>query len=1355
MTTTTKFLGPQAGHLTTRFAYFLSGMLVCLPGYVTATDLSLSDVPLFITSRADPSVLLNMSVETPMGGAAYADQPGNPTGCGITPYTNPRPTYGDGEVGICYIPTTTYLGYFDPNKCYVYTSSRFEPSSATGALHQCSGEWSGNFLNWASMTAIDEFIWTMTGGNRIVDTTSETVIRRARKENNDSWFPHKLLNPTYNVAPSTVTPFPDSDSDIFIYNTDWGINVGTTRDGTEKGSFNIDVKVCVAVTDAGRESNCVAYTSGAGTYYKPEGLLQENADKMRFALTSYTFDGLPSRDGGVLRSKMKYLGPTRPTSTGTGTETNLYAEFGVNGLFINNPDGASGGLNSGVINYVNKFSDPGYKSYDPIGELYYESLRYFKNLGGPTPEYSSGLTDAEKGGFDVITSWDDPYQYACQKCFIIGINDANPWLDKKLPGTFFTSPTLTGAPLPSPYAVTTLTASDYGQPSNADSSINVRALTNQVGSMEGLNGTTWTAGGTTGPEDSVGGGVGTFDNSCSTSKTVGNLGEVMGTCPFPNKENSYYIAGLSYYANTQDLRSDLAGKQTVSSFFIDTQEYSTNPLDGNKNMLWLAGKYGGFIDSDNNDQPNLQAEWDGDNDGVPDNYVRTTEPDKLVNGLDAAFQDIFGRTSSASSVAVNTTSLQANSKVFQAKFNSDDWSGQLLAYPIDSVTGQVGATEDWKAGALLDGMDFSSGRKIVTYKPSAQTGIPFRWPAVPLTPGPNELDTLQSAELDKIPGTATPDGQGSARLNYLRGDTSVAAFRARTTVLGDIVSSSPIYVGAPDFFYPDNLESDSYLQFKSDNASRTPLVYVGANDGMLHAFEASTGQERFAYVPAVLFKELNKLTDSGYAHRYYVDGTPTVGDAFFGGAWHTVLVGGLRGGGQGIYALDVTSPPATSDTESTVATKVLWEFTDQDDPTVPPPPATPKQEGHADLGYTYGEPNIVRMRNGSWAAVFGNGYNNMESDGSASTSGNAVLYIVDLETGVLIRAIDTGVGAADDPKGLSRANGLATPAPVDANGDYIVDYIYAGDLFGNMWKFDVTNSDPAQWQVAFGSAANPDPLFTACEGTGACPIPPSSSYQPITTRPEVGRHPTQPGGFMVYFGTGKYLEGGAAGDNDPNDSSIQSFYGIWDKNQTSLTAFDRSNLKSREIVAEPPPQTFGGDSYELRVTEKDADDPIAWATDMGWYMDLVDPNDSLPHGEKQITDSILRNGRIIFTTLIPSLDPCDFGGTGWLMELDAATGGQLAYAPLDLNGDGLFNQYDYADVDGDGTPDVPPSGKKSTVGIPTQPAIVGGGGGGGGSCRGQAECKYVNGSTGNIQMDVENTGPNFTGRTSWRELHLQ
>ncbi|ABA58732.1 fimbrial assembly protein [Nitrosococcus oceani ATCC 19707] len=746
-----------------------------------------------------------------------------------------------------------------------------------------------------------------------------------------------------------------------------------------------------------------------------------------------------------------------------------------------------------------------------------------------------------------------------------------------------------------------------------------------------------------------------------------------------------------------------------------------------RDPLWYAAKWGSFNDRNKDNIPQ-GTEWDINNDDIPDNYFSVTNALQLETQLTKAFEEIIEETSSNSLVALNSGSISTNSHLYQARFSSGAWTGQVLDFPINS-DGSLGA-KNWEAADLLDGVS-SNSRKIVTYKPSTGKGIPFRWPADPDSPGSTELDVSQSTALNADPATGTADGRGSERLDYIRGD-EISGFRERTRKLGDIVHSSPVYVGpSPQYRYPDdwtdikhnedsqNEDSSPYSSFKS-NTSRDAMVYVGANDGMLHAFDAVTGQERFAYVPNAVIKNLNRLTDPNYNHHYYVDGTPTVVDAFFGSDWHTLLAGGLGGGGQGIFALNITTPGTS---ESSIASKVLWEFTDTDDP---------------DLGYTFSEPNIVRMHNGKWAVVFGNGYNNTENDGSASTTGNAVLFIVDAETGALIKKIDTGIGS-DDPASGNRPNGLATVAPVDIDGDFIVDYIYGGDLLGNLWKFDVKES-PNKWKVAHGQ-----PLFTAKAA--------DNSYQPITTRPQVGHHPTDPGSVMVYFGTGKYLE---TNDDSSTGQTTQTFYGIWDKNDDKkFTSFTRSSLLQQEIIKEVV-QSFtdedgsGNTGFELRVTTKH---PIDWSTHEGWYMDLVNTENGNTnnYGEKQVSDSVLRNNRIIFTTLLPSDELCDFGGTGWLMELDAASGGHLSFAPFDLNNNGTFTRADYinlGDTDGDGNDDyVPPGGKKSKVGIISTPGIISGPGTNPGW-----EAKYTSGSTGNIEVTSENAGPGYFGRMSWIQL---
>jgi type IV pilus assembly protein PilY1 len=1268
-----------------------------------SAPLKLQNVPLYLLSRADPNVMLNMSVETPMGGAAYADQAGSPTAACTARMNDVLGETSADDIGWCYFPAVEYLGYFNPKVCYTYNASYFEPSSNANPDHSCSAKWSGNFLNWATMTAIDMFTWTMTGGNRVQDTTAITVIRRARKQDNNSWFPRKVLSAGINVAPSTVTPYPDAN--LFIHNTTWGFALGKTfaaATGTpDIGTFEAKVRVCAknaAIANAGLETNCVGYGTPPSVHYKPEGLIQGNATVKRFGVISYTFDGADTRDGGVLRSNMKYVGPFLADGT-----VNPKKEFTDEGLLVNNPDGATDGLNSGVINYINKFSDPGYKSLDPIGELFYESVRYFKGLS-PTPEYSSGITrssaDSKAGGFWFANSaadWTDPMQYRCQKNFAVAINDANPWLDKKLPGTFFTASTINGA---TGFAPFTLAGADHGEPSNADSDINVTTLTNRVGELEGLNGTTWnntgtwTSGSLSGQNDAIGGGAGTWDNSCSTGKTMGKLGEVMGTCPAPQKQNSYYIAGLAYYANTTDLRTGTGfendrGIQNLNSFIIDTQEYNANPLDGPRNMLWLAGKYGGFVDA-NGDKIPQAAEWDADGNGLPDNYVLATQPKKLVDGLNAAFDFVNSQASSAASASVNAGSISSETRVYQAKFNSGDWSGQLLSLPVNTDgTGSLAAAE-WDAETKVPAHNL---RKIITHNADTDKGVAFTW---------DTIGAVRKAQLD--PGG---DSLGSARVDYLRGDNSEekqndGPFRQRSKKLGDIVSSAPLFVGKPPFLYSD----PSYIAFRDLYANRDKMVYAGANDGMLHAFDASTGIEKLAFIPGAVFKNLRLLTQPNYTHAFYVDGSPTMGDVFYDDAWHTMLIGGLNQGGQGIYALDITDPSLF--TEGNAENLVKWEFTDADD---------------VDLGYTFSRPAIIKVRNGvgtKWVAVFGNGYNNTADDGSKSTTGHAALFFVDMKTGLPLKKIVVPHGAAATP------NGLATPAAVDLNGDGVVDFVFAGDLLGNMWKFDIRSTDPDMWNIAFSGS----PLFAAKDADG--------NPQPITSRPEVGRGPNGRG-MIVLFGTGRFLE---AADRDVATLKMQTFYGITDPNNGSAGAVASRDDLTRQTIDVEEVQIFGGQSVPVRLTTQTA--PAA--DDRGWYLDLVKVEEGKPlsehfNGEMQVSDSILRNGRIIFTTLIPNKDPCGFGGTSWLMELDALSGGRLDYSPFDLNNDTQFTNADYGTQKSGSKTAV--SGRQSEVGITPRPGILSGN---------ESEFKYTPGTSGNMQVIRENPGAGDVGRQSWRQM---
>ncbi|HHI93912.1 MAG TPA: pilus assembly protein PilY [Gammaproteobacteria bacterium] len=666
-------------------------------------------------------------------------------------------------------------------------------------------------------------------------------------------------------------------------------------------------------------------------------------------------------------------------------------------------------------------------------------------------------------------------------------------------------------------------------------------------------------------------------------------------------------------------------------------------------------------------------------------------PLAINSAFKAVLNNIAGRKSSAAAVALSTGSISASTRIYQAQFNSATWAGKLLSFPINS-DGSIGA-ELWNAGDLIPS---AANRNIITYDGSS--GVDFLW---------SNLNTTQQKALNTNITDIT-DALGEDRLAYLRGNDSNeiskgGVFRNRpVSVLGDIVNSAPIYVGVPAFRYPDTLESTAYSSFQSSNTNRTPMVYTGANDGMLHGFDAVTGVEKLAYVPSMVYNNLSRLTSPQYSHTYYVDGTPTVGDAFINGSWKTVLVGGLNAGGQGIYALDVTNPDNFDDSS------VLWEFTD------------------ADLGYTFSRPNIVRMANGVWAAVFGSGYNNTKADGNASSTGDAVLFIVNLETGELIdKIISTEVGSDEDPTGQNRPNALATVTPIDSNGDINIDAIYAGDLFGNVWKFDVSSSNPGNWQIAFGATNAPEPLFTACAST-TTPCP-ANDVQPITSRMDVGRGP-QGSGIMVYFGTGKYVESA-----DTGDQSLQTFYGIRDSGNTIA---DRDALLRQTIIYEGAATTLDGTipPFEVRVT---SDDKLT--SESGWYLDLIPPS-GLKEGERVVSDPILNAGRIIFTTLIPDTAACSPGGQGWLMELDALSGSRLAYTPFDLTNDGDFTNADLITLS-DNTV-VAISGKKGKE-IPNTPGILN---------DGDREFKYISGSSGGIDTIAESTSGPSTGRQSWQQL---
>lgn len=754
--------------------------------------------------------------------------------------------------------------------------------------------------------------------------------------------------------------------------------------------------------------------------------------------------------------------------------------------------------------------------------------------------------------------------------------------------------------------------------------------------------------------------------------------------PDPVTGVRYDTTGVLGCTNCQ-VSSAGSGQRGPQSVTYNLGATAANTL---QDPLWYAAKFGAFVDSDGNNLPNLQSEWDSKlangvagQDSVPDTYFLVTNPLGLEAALDRAFITILSN-ATASSVATNSTSLQTGSTIYQARFNANDWSGQVLAFPVNP-DGTVSTTPAWDAGQVINGQSFDTGRVVLTYNTTStvRDGVAFRWPANPASPAATEIPSALVTSLDTSPTTSTIDGRGQQRLNYVRGDPSqegatVTSFRQRpTSKLADIVNSNPNFVGAPNA----GIGEAAYATFRLNNLNRPQMIYVGGNDGMLHGFRTSDGRELLAYVPSKAHPNLNKLTSKTYVHRYFVDGSPEVGDAFIGGQWRTVLVSGLGAGGQGLFALDITDP--TQFTEARAGEIVLWEFNDTD---------------NRDLGYIMGEPKIRKMKNGRWAAIVQGGYNNSEGDGNASTTGNAVLFVIFLEgptgpnrtwiSGTDYIKIDTGIGSTGTP------NALAQPFPADINADGIVDYIYAGDLQGNLWKFDVTFFAPSDWT----QAGNRDILFTAKDA--------SNNVQPITAPADGTLHPTGKG-FMIVFGTGKYLE-----SSDPNAPyKTQSFYGIWDKNdkqpllgETSVTG--RNQLLQQTINdVVVGPNTFRVVSNNLPDWSTDTSPPVANDAPpkhMGWYMDF--PN-STTSGERSVFRPILTSGRLIFTTLVPSSQTCLFGGTSFLMIVDPATGARIDGAVLDVDANGQLNSQDQITYGGS---NVYASGVQSTIGITPTPTII-------------------------------------------------
>ncbi|MFK4073950.1 pilus assembly protein [Ectopseudomonas khazarica] len=668
-------------------------------------------------------------------------------------------------------------------------------------------------------------------------------------------------------------------------------------------------------------------------------------------------------------------------------------------------------------------------------------------------------------------------------------------------------------------------------------------------------------------------------------------------------------------------------------------------------------------------------------------FFSVDSPNDMVTAFQTILNRIAARDTSASAASLESAVATFDNEAYYARFSSKNWSGELVKYDVDS-NGLL--TFAWNARDPLDSRSPASRTIMFNQNGTLQ---PFLW---------SNLSTAQQTTLNRTAGGVT-DTRGESRVNYIRGDRSLetSTFRTREHLLGDIIHSSPIAVGAPDRV-PNLMDqaagssgAQSYNNFALSKANRAKRIYVGANDGMLHAFDAS-GREVFAYVPTAVIEKLNLLTDKSYTHQFYVDGTPVVSDIFDGTNWRTILVGTLRGGGRSVFALDITDPNNIS---------LLWEFSSTAD---------------ADLGFTFPEPIISKLHNGKWGVILANGYN--------STNDRAALFILDAVDGTVTRKFTVGTAGT--------INGLSSPRAVDINGDLVTDYVYAGDLTGNLWRFDLfdaSKSSPLQntanvnastFKVAFGG----NPLYTALASDG-------STRQPITAAPALVRHPSGTG-YIVGFGTGKYFE---TTDSQANTSVAMSLYGIWDRQTAGETASStpsvaRSNLVAQTISTSVTSTFTDSDnsssrSREIRTISKN---PIQWmngtnVNKYGWFLDLKEGNTL--KGELVTTPLTSRGNVLLAATTVPNSDPCSSGIDRWFLAIDGRTGGATDFNVLDLTG----NNYVTADDSYNGQ-------VVSSVRIPGfgSPAVVGS----------QA---FFN-TDGGVQKEVLDFGPTSRGRQTWRVL---
>lgn len=1504
-----------------------------------------SSVPPFVSASVPPSVMFVMAKDHKLFYKAYNDL---------------LDLDEDGTIDTTYKDTIDYYGYFDSNKCYSYSSSRFTPAAlATGAnLHYCSGNWSGNFLNWATMSRMDIIRKVLYGGYRTVDTSTTTVLSRATLPRDaHSWVKVYTGSDIDDLTPTAWTAITlcnlntaktgaEATSSLvwilegaFPYAASTEVaqcriqeQVSSPTKLTPTYAYYVDIVVCVSSPLTMLDPNCQEYKQGSSASgYKPVGVLQklgvdrkgtvdtsDDVSQMKFGMLSGSYGA--SKAGGVLRSNMSDMlaeidnanGMVKSSSEIIKTINGFKAttNYTYPSIGSSSPYSASG---SGYSN-TNIWGNP-------IGEMLYETIRYYQGRSSYTSQFY-----VNDPNFSEETQWYDPYGTCanCAKCpyctkpFTLILSDLTPSYDSDhLPGSYWP---------------TTISTSDTP-------SVQTLIANSGINTLDGVN------------KAFVGQYQGTIDNKCTPkgpASGVADFGQIRGVCvEEPTRQGSYYIAGLAHYAHTTDLNA-IQGDQKMTTYVVaagssvPTLEFEVGPdpatalpvqilpifhdgcpdttlagctslgqygdnskgqiadfqycrndadwtteqgnaytdcfdilwddseeggdydldtryriyvkktnttitvktkglyanaghtgfmgyiisgvsisasvtaddiydlrcggslagstdcdraSDGNetaavertftavssssgflKDPLWYAAKYGGFEDSNASGTPDLQKEWDEDNDGVPDTFYRADNPLQLEAKLTEALADILSKSSSGTSVSVLATSSGGEGAIYQAYFypsifegteeiawlgylqglffdadgqlredsnqdgalvlkgtNADkvvqtffDTSNQetrVRRYNVDANGDPTGTPEVitlsemnpiWEAGKKLAARDTSTNpRKIYTwiddtpYNNSVEAADEF----IPFT-------TANESRLRSYLRAANAT-EGTNIINFIRGE-AVTGYRARevtvsgvsgtpTWRLGDIVYSSPVSVGGPSERFDLRYQDTTYNRFYQKYKDRRHVVYVGANDGMLHAFNAGffhrgddpdtpddvehswftltdedgnggelLGEELWAFIPQELLPHLKWLTGTDYdrnRHVYFVDGSPRIADVQifdegtcsvslsdpackYPGGWGTILIGSMRLGG-GVLKVDLNGDGDTTDAGEDRFRSAYFAL-DITDPEATPTLLWVYKEG--DMGFTGSWPAVIRMDNSGtpvWYAAFGSGPTTYRGERATSGSTNKFettisdkgwIYIVNLKTGALVKKIQADGATAD-------ANAfMGDPSSFDLPRDYDTDVLYIGKTYySSGWKGKV-------YRLVMKSVDFSSYDLNVLYNPG----------QPVLSKPTATMDNNNR--LWIFFGTGRYFSTGTS--SDQTDTSNHGLYGI--KESGTNGCWDGSDWKtSCPTTAVPSTDLFDATSASISVGGACASCGsattltslvTAMASKQGWYITLTG-------GERVLHEATILGGIVAATTFKPNAtDVCSVQGTNALYAMYFQTGtaftGSTATSIIGLESDG-------------------------------------------------------------------------------------